>query len=220
MRRGGRALSEPTASGETWDGRGAADAERGAQKPLVRNPLESSGVQPRGLVAVAAGLAVLALSEPSVASFALGLPLVLAGEARRRWAAGHLWKSRELIVSGPYAHVRHPLYVGTLACAAGFLVIAGPWVAAAGLPLFALFFFAYYVPYKERGEAKRLERRFGERFRTYRDAVPALLPRLHPSAPAEIARPDVRWRLSRVRDNDEVGTARLWLRTVASERPE
>lgn len=200
-------MGESTVPGDPFGAGSRGEAGPAARKPLVRSPLSSSGVRSRGLVAVAAALAVLFFARPSAASVAVGLPLVLAGEALRLWAAGHLWKTRELVVSGPYARVRHPLYLGTLAIGAGFLAAAGPAVAAVGLPLFGLFFFAYYLPYKERGEAARLEHHFGERYRAYRTAVPALLPSLRPRVPRGIARPDARFRLARVRDNDEVGTA-------------
>lgn len=200
-------MTEFTAPGGGWSRSAPAAGGAEATKPLVRNPLERSRLRPRELAAVASGFAVLVFAAPSAASFAVGLPLVLVGEALRLWSAGHLWKSRELVVSGPYAHVRHPLYGGTLVLVAGFLAIAGPWVAAVGLPLFALFFFAYYYPYKERREARRLERHFGARFRAYREAVPALLPSLRARVPDALARPQARWCFSRVRDNDEVGTA-------------
>lgn len=200
-------MSESTAGRDGVLSRGPRAGAAPPPKPLVRNPLDRSNLRLRFVVPVAGSLAVLFFAEPSAASFALGLPLVVAGEAVRIWGAGHLWKTRELVASGPYAHVRHPLYVGTLLASLGFLAIAGPAVAAVGAPLFLLFFFAYYYPYKERGEGKRLERRFGESFRAYRDAVPALLPRLRPRVPAGLARPGARWSFARVRDNDEMGTA-------------
>src|SRR5262245_42939386 len=39
--------------------------------------------------------------------------LILAGVAIRAWAAGTLRKQKSLAISGPYAWVRHPLYVGS-----------------------------------------------------------------------------------------------------------
>jgi protein-S-isoprenylcysteine O-methyltransferase Ste14 len=51
------------------------------------------------------------LSHPDFRSLAWGLPLSLVGLWLRGWAAGHLEKNVRLAVSGPYAHVRNPLYL-------------------------------------------------------------------------------------------------------------
>ena len=181
-------------------------AGEGASKPLLRNPFVRESLSARMILAVAAGAAVLALAEPTAASLLAGLPLVLAGEALRLWAAGHLRKSRELVTSGPYAWVRHPLYAGTLLASSGFLVMAGSDVALVGLPLFLAFFFGYYLPYKTRVEDGRLARRH-DRYAAWRRRVPSVVPRrLRRAVPSDPAR---RWSFERVRENDEVGTAFL-----------
>jgi protein-S-isoprenylcysteine O-methyltransferase Ste14 len=61
--------------------------------------------------AFAAG--VLYFARPTWRSLAAGVAVGLAGEAVRVWAAGHLEKSREVTMSGPYRFTRHPLYVGS-----------------------------------------------------------------------------------------------------------
>ena len=65
------------------------------------------------------------LSRPSPVSIVWGVPVSLLGLALRGWAAGCLDKNRQLSTGGPYAHTRNPLYLGTLAAAAG-LAIAAP----------------------------------------------------------------------------------------------
>ena len=50
----------------------------------------------------------------------LGLGLVFSGLALRSWAAGTLHKRTQLATSGPYALVRHPLYIGSLFMMLGF----------------------------------------------------------------------------------------------------
>src|SRR3954452_5183776 len=42
-----------------------------------------------------------------------GLSIALAGLAVRSWAAGTLHKVRSLTTSGPYRHMRNPLYFGS-----------------------------------------------------------------------------------------------------------
>jgi hypothetical protein len=69
-----------------------------------------------------------------------------AGAARpwlRAYASGYVKKNRELTVTGPYAHTRNPLYLGSMLIAAGFAVALLSWPVALVL---ALGFAAIYVP--------------------------------------------------------------------------
>jgi len=98
---------------------------------------------PCGFVLVAA---FLWLSLPTPFSLAIGLPVSLAGLAIRAWAAGHLEKNSTLTVSGPYAWVRNPLYIGTLTAAAGFVIASRRWELGV---LFAAVFLLIYLPVVE-----------------------------------------------------------------------
>jgi protein-S-isoprenylcysteine O-methyltransferase Ste14 len=153
---------------------------------------------------VAGAAAALVFAHPSARSLSLGLPLAAGGEALRLWATGYLVKTHELTVAGPYSHLRHPLYAGTLLIGAGLLVAAGPRVAVLGLLLGLGFFFLYYLPYKERVESARLEARHGAAFSEYRSKVPLLVPRLRPFAREAGGE---RWSFAHVLENDELGTA-------------
>ncbi len=117
-------------------------------------------------------LCALALRRPAWHWW--GLPLVLMGEGLRTWAAGHLVKDERLTVGGPYAHLRNPLYLGSLLSAFGFLVIIGDPLLAAAFIAAAL---AVYLP-TVRQEEDYLRRLHGEAYDQYRRAVPAILPRL------------------------------------------
>jgi hypothetical protein len=145
-------------------------------------------------------------ADPTPARIGVGLLLVVAGEGLRFWSAGYLVKNRRLTVSGPYAHLRHPLYAGTMLVGVGLLWMGGgsaaPWLLLVGL----LFFFFHYLPYKERIESARLERRYGEAYRRYRVAVPALLPSVRAWSDPEVARVEG-WSAERVRANNEDGAA-------------
>src|SRR5436190_20025012 len=70
----------------------------------------------------ACGIAVLLLAAPTRRSIAFGLPVAVAGELIRIWAAGHLNKSREVTRSGPYRFVAHPLYLGSSFIGAGLAI--------------------------------------------------------------------------------------------------
>ena len=59
-------------------------------------------------------------STPRPAAIAWSLALVLPGLGLRACASGYVKKNSELTVTGPYAHTRNPLYLGSMLMAAGF----------------------------------------------------------------------------------------------------
>jgi protein-S-isoprenylcysteine O-methyltransferase Ste14 len=77
------------------------------------------------------GAFVLYLAGPTSSSLAAGAAVALVGQAIRVWAAGHLEKSREVTMSGPYQFMRHPLYVGSSIMALGVAIGSRSWWVAA-----------------------------------------------------------------------------------------
>ena len=117
---------------------------------------------------------------PTVAtplSVAVGTGVAVIGLAIRAWAVGHIVKNDTLTTSGPYAHVRNPLYFGSFLLACGF-AIAAHWSL---LGLVFAFWLAVYQPTWER-ERVFLKRRYGAAYREYETHVPAFWPRLTPWA--------------------------------------
>ena len=165
-------------------------------------------LRPRLLAVYALAAAAVVLSHPTPTSLAIGAIPITIGEGLRLWATGHLHKNDSLTVAGPYAYLRHPLYLGTLLIGAGFLVMAWNAVAFGLATLFVLVFFGYYMPYKDRIESARLESLYGDAYRRYAAAVPRLVPRLHAYEPLQAERaPEKAWRRARFADNNETGTA-------------
>ena len=118
----------------------------------------------------------LSLAKPNGTSLVAGGSLIAIGLLIRAWAASLLKKDRELAVSGPYAHTRNPLYLGSLLMGLGGAVAA----ASLWLGLAFLAFFAWgYAPAIGR-ESAHLAGLFGESYRSYRARVPALIPRVAP----------------------------------------
>jgi protein-S-isoprenylcysteine O-methyltransferase Ste14 len=117
--------------------------------------------------------AFLWLSAPSMSSLAIGLPVSILGLALRAWAAGHLEKNTTLADGGPYAHVRNPLYIGTLLTAAGLVIASRRWELGV---LFAAVFLLIYLPVVEL-EEQHLRKLFPA-YDAYAQRVPKLLPRL------------------------------------------
>jgi protein-S-isoprenylcysteine O-methyltransferase Ste14 len=115
---------------------------------------------------------------PMPAAVAWSLALVLPGLWLRGYAAGYVKKNRELTVTGPYAHTRNPLYLGSMLIAAGFAVALLSWPVALVL---ALGFAVIYVPVIASEE--RFLRATFPGFDAYCNRVPRLFPRLTPGTP-------------------------------------
>jgi len=117
-----------------------------------------------------------------IAALLMFLGLVLFGWTVSLFAAvgrGTLapWDpTQQLVVQGPYRHVRNPMISAVL------FILLGEAALLGSLPLVAwfLFFFAlnqFYIPLFEEPD---LERRFGDSYRLYRQHVPRWIPRLKP----------------------------------------
>ena len=85
----------------------------------------------------------LVFARPTWTSLAWSLLLVLPGLWLRAYAGGYVKKNAELTRTGPYAHTRNPLYLGSMAIAFGFAVAAGRWWLGA---LLVVLFLAIYIP--------------------------------------------------------------------------
>jgi len=141
-------------------------------------------ISPRQLVTFAAVIGLVAIADPQPVLYAIGCALGLLGIAMRVWGCGHLRKNQDVVTSGPYAHVKNPLYVGTFLLALGGVLAAGSpampalllWTALG--PLFLVLWFAYYMPKKQRIEGSRLRKHFGSAYDEYDRAVPAFVPSL------------------------------------------
>jgi len=110
-----------------------------------------------------------------------GLAAECAGLALAIWARrvlGRNWsgeitikEDHELVRSGPYKLIRHPIYTALLVMCAGTAIVSGQMHALAGLALAIL---AYLR--KTRLEETNLVNAFGTRYSQYREDTWALLP--------------------------------------------
>ena len=113
--------------------------------------------------------------------FWLGASVMVAGLLFAIWAREHLrrnWsrsvtikQGHELITTGPYGVVRHPIYTGILA---GFLGTAIALSQVRGLVAFVLIFVILCV--KLRMEEQWMRSQFGETYATYAHQTAALVP--------------------------------------------
>jgi hypothetical protein len=131
---------------------------------------------PLGFAAALLYLWELVKHKPQPGPIVWSLLLVLPGLWLRGYAAGYVKKNRELTITGPYAHVRNPLYLGSILIAAGFAVALMSWPFAVVL---LAFFLLIYVPVIASEEAF-LRNEFLE-FEWYCARVPRLIPRITPA---------------------------------------
>jgi protein-S-isoprenylcysteine O-methyltransferase Ste14 len=113
----------------------------------------------------------------------IGVALTAAGVAFAIWARWHLganWsavvsirEAHELIRSGPYRRIRHPIYTGMLLAMAGTALVLGE---VRGLLAFTITLLAFYR--KARKEEAWLTREFGEKFEAHTRQTGMFLPKL------------------------------------------
>ncbi|MDB5801073.1 MAG: isoprenylcysteine carboxylmethyltransferase family protein [Rhodocyclales bacterium] len=113
--------------------------------------------------------------------FWTGAALTAAGLFFAVWARHHIGKNwsaivtlkneHELIVSGPYALVRHPIYTGLLLAFVGSALARGEWRG-----VLAVFIAALALWRKLRLEERWMREQFGEQYEAYSQRVSALLP--------------------------------------------
>lgn len=116
------------------------------------------------------------LARPSAAFLAWSLLLVIPGLWLRGYASGYVKKNAEVTMTGPYAHTRNPLYLGSMLIAFGFALAArGVWIALALVLLFAVI----YIPVI-RAEETFLRANFAG-YDAYAASVPRLIPRFRPA---------------------------------------
>lgn len=128
----------------------------------------------------------LFFSQPTPLSILYGLPISIIGLLIRSWAAGHLAKNEDLAQSGPYAHVRNPLYLGSLFLAGG-LVYGSRSPAVFGI--FTAAFLLIYLPVIQL-EEQHLRSLFPG-YAQYAARVPALIPTFRTAASQKQFRPEL-----------------------------
>lgn len=111
-----------------------------------------------------------------------GFVATLVGLGIATWARIHLgrnWSDKvviqaghQLIRTGPYARLRHPIYTGVLLGVLGTAVVLGEW---RGVIAFVLLLTNYAI--KARKEDRVLAESFGEQFQEHRRRAGFLLPR-------------------------------------------
>jgi len=131
----------------------------------------------RQLVGIAFVILLVIIGAPTNADlYFLGVVSATLGIAVRMWASGHVRKDKVLATTGPYAYVRHPLYVGNHLITFGFCLASGLWWSF--LVWIVLGFF--YYPQTIAHEDRLLARLFPGEWEAWAKETRALIPRLGP----------------------------------------
>jgi protein-S-isoprenylcysteine O-methyltransferase Ste14 len=145
-------------------------------------------------------LVMIVFAQPTMMTMAVGVVLVVFGESMRFWGvayAGSLTRvtgnvgAPEVIVSGPFAYVRNPLYVGNMLTYIGVGVMSNalfPWLVSAAAVYFAFQYFQIVL-----AEEEFLVNEFGVGYVEYKKNVPRFIPRVVPYAHSSQAHQQARW---------------------------
>ncbi len=136
----------------------------------------------------AAFAAAFWFAAPTPATLTVGAAVAALGQSLRIWAAGHIEKGREVTRSGPYRHLRHPLYTGSLIMGLGFVIAAATWTA--GLLAVAYFVVTYVAAV--RSEEATLDERFAGEYSAYREGRATVMTRRFSSHRAFVTNKELR----------------------------
>lgn len=124
-------------------------------------------------------LLMLIFENASVITLLIGFVIALIGESIRLW--GVSWAGSEtrttggvggsfLVISGPFAHVRNPLYVGNILLYFGLGVMS--WALFPYLQIIAIIFFIVQYHFIVKEEESYLIKTFGDDYKKYCENVP------------------------------------------------
>lgn len=144
--------------------------------------LQSIGI---GLAGFGPTLPVLSPTDPAAITGSIGVLVFMGGSialfATSSRALGKNWSvvartldDHELVQCGPYAYVRHPIYLGMLLFLLGLAAALGHLVQL----VIAVPVFLTGTLIRTRIEDGLLEAQFGDAFRDYARSTPALIPKL------------------------------------------
>lgn len=129
-------------------------------------------------------LLMLIFQEATATSLIVGFIIVLIGEFFRLWAVSYAGSETRttgggvggtyLVVSGPFAHVRNPLYFGNMVIYIGLGVMSMAVYPYLLIIAVLFFYFQYHTIIKD--EEKFLENKFGDKYRDYFSKVPRWIP--------------------------------------------
>ncbi len=141
-------------------------------------------------------LLMLIFQESTTTSLLIGFAVILLGEFFRLWGisyAGSETRTTDgvggtyLVISGAFAYVRNPLYLGNMLMYLGVGIMSMALFPYLHLAALLFFFWQYTVIIKE--EEGFLKIKFGKNYEDYLKAVPKLIPSLSKYSNSAIEQP-------------------------------
>lgn len=131
----------------------------------------------RQMVGIAFVILLVIIGSPTNADlYFIGVAAATLGIAVRMWASGHVKKDKVLATTGPYAYVRHPLYVGNHLITFGFCLASGLWWSFVVWIVLGFFYYPQTIAHEDR----LLARLFPGEWEAWARETRALIPRLRP----------------------------------------
>ena len=162
----------------------------------MNKPLSSLLFKYRSYTPIPFIIVMLVYENANIWSLIIGFLIVAGGELLRLWGVswagsetrttGHM-EGTYLIISGPFAYTRNPLYIGNILIYLGIGIMS--FAIFPSLQVFALLFFIFQYDHIIKGEEEYLLNRYGEQFKEYKKNVPRLFPRLTPYKTGEVRQP-------------------------------
>lgn len=144
-------------------------------------------------------LCMFFLHNVNVWSLIIGFLIALTGEFIRLWGVSYAGSETRttgsvggtyLVISGPFAYVRNPLYVGNMLLYFGIGVMSFAHIVKfPDLQLLAMLFFYLQYKYIVNEEEGYLKTAFGKDYADYFANVPRFIPRLTPYKNGSIPQP-------------------------------
>jgi len=128
---------------------------------------------------------MLLFRAPNIYSLIIGFAVAASGELIRLWGVSYAGSETRttgpvggtyLVISGPFAHVRNPLYVGNILLYMGIGIMSMALFPYLQIAAFVFFYMQYKFIVNE--EEAYLKKAFGGQYEEYYENVPRFLPRL------------------------------------------
>ena len=139
---------------------------------------------------------MLVFQKANIESLIIGFAITLIGELIRLWGVSYAGSETRttgavggtyLIISGPFAYVKNPLYLGNILMYFGFGVMSLALFPYLQILALIFFYFQYYLIIKR--EEGYLREQFGEEYEKYYKAVPKLIPTFFPYRNKKLEQP-------------------------------
>jgi protein-S-isoprenylcysteine O-methyltransferase Ste14 len=141
-------------------------------------------------------IVMLIFHNATLTSILVGLFVALIGEAFRFWGVSYAGSETRrtkkvggsfLVISGPFAHLRNPLYLGNILIYTGIGIMSMALFPYLQIIALVYFYFQYRVIIL--GEEEYLHKTYGKQFENFVKNVPRLIPRITPYKAEDVKQP-------------------------------